>query len=884
MKPKTAAILRHILDSLFLIAISTTLILLIWVTLQSNFENLILWLSQVNGLVLIFILLVLPCVLAWQFPKTIMSIFWSIFLFPKHLGFALRVFFCSGLTLGIAWWFDLIRYEYVWTILAYEIVIVLFGVVIAKFHLYLHNKSKYITIDPEKDDRPIRTLAEDRIPGFKNIAEKILSHLQIGTETDNHGPNVALIGSYGSGKTSLCNLIEDTYKKLHGDQKKIKIIFCCFEAWQYLTADAAVRGLLDCIVSQIKKFVDSAELSTIPERYLEALGACPHWSLKILSILLKRKRSPEEIVQILQNVLLRINRKVVVFVDDLDRLENRSTEAQDAIAAALNQLQNLTSVQYVLCVGSSMTMDTDKTPQKTNYDLLKSTRFQELIPDMPSEDILNRIAALRNEAISLDENMFYLWHEKDSDDPLRFSPILESFSSSMASQIIKLIQTPRELKTLERETREKWKGLNGEISWYDLVMINIIKACELPVFEWIINEKHIFLDGTLGFKDQSGDEKQKLRSSIEDRLKGRISVKTEARFELVRQVLLDLFPNFMKGLGGAAENTARREPRPCDQRLSFKPIKTFCNVSYFERFKSGRVPESEIPDQFILRYIKKISKDDFQKKEFEDKFLDSFQKLTNDFNRFQQFGGLLTRDLAIKICDCILDWMCNRSHWEVWTPQDEYPIAVMHDVKTIFEDSGQFHTIRSFRHKQQAISTARNSEIWVTQKLKELVTTDVIVALQFSHEFFAEETVIGKMIEPYFLSGSDSIWEKLKGGRYYLIWVLNALVHNESYAQNRDKITNLVIEKAKSDNSDEILGGVIMSLVETKHSPKSPDSVEQYSFNVNQIENEIRYNMKMIFPLIQESRNSEFKDPIVARAFEHLLGEYANELKAINKI
>jgi hypothetical protein len=879
MKPKSAAILRHTLDSLLLIAISTVLILLIWLHFQTSFENLILWLSQVNGLVFIFILLVIPCLLAWQFPTTVMSIFKSIFLFPNHLGFALCIFFCSGLTLGMAWRLNLMGYEYVLVIISYEIVIVLFGVVIAKFHLILHNKSESITIDPEKDDRPIRTLEENRIPGFKNIAEKILSHLQISTKIDNHGPNVALIGSYGSGKTSLCNLIEDTYKKLRGDQKKIKIIFCRFEAWQYLTADAAVRGLLDCIISQIKKCVDSTELSTISERYLEALGACPHWSLKIISVLLKGKRSPEEIVQILQNVLLRINRKVVVFADDLDRLENRSTEAQDAIAAALNQLQNLTNVQYVLCVGSSMTMNTGKTPQKTNYDLLKSTRFQEIIPDIPSEDIIHRIADLRNEAISLDENMFYPWYEKDSDDLLRFSPIIESFSRSMASQIIKIIQTPRELKTVERETREKWKSLNGEISWYDLVMINIIKTCELSVFEWIINEKHIFLDGPFGVQDLSNDDKQELLESIENRLKDRISIKTEARFEIVRQILLDLFPNFMNGLVG---NMSRRKSKPWEQRLSFNPL---YGISYFERFKSGHVSNNEVTDQSILQYIREITKNGFQKKVFEDKFLDSFRKLTNDFNRFQQFSGLLPRDLAINICDCIIDWMCDRSHWEVWTPQDEYPFVVMHDVKTIFDDSGHFQNIHSFRNKQQAISTARNAEIWINQKLKALVNTDVIVALRFAHEFCAEDNVIGKIIEPYFLSGSEKIWVKLKGGRYFLIWVLNALIHNESYAQNRDKITSVVIEKAKSDDSGEIFEGVIMSLIETRHSQKSSYSVElNYSFNVNKIENQRRYNMKMIFLLIQELRNREFKDPIVARAFEHLLCEYANELKAIIKI
>lgn len=417
MKHKTAAIFQHILDSFLLIAISTTLVLLIWVTFQSHFENFISWLSEVNNLVFIFILLVLPIVLAWQFPKTMMSVFRSILLFPRHWGFAFNVFLGSGLTLGIAWRLDLIRDKYAWIILVYEIVMFLFGVVIAKFHLYLHNKLKSVTIDSERDDRPIRTLDKNLIPEFENVAQRILGHLLLSTEDDNHGPNVALIGPFGSGKTSLCNLIECIYNNPSDDQKKLKIIFCRFEAWQYLTADAAVRGLLDQIVGQIKEHVDSMQLATIPDKYLEALGACPHWFLNMLSILLKRKPIPEEVVCSLQNILLRINRKLVVFVDDLDRLESRSIKAQDAVSAALNQLQNLTSVQYVLCVGPSMTTDTDKTPRKANYDLLKSTRFQELVPDMPSEDILNKIRALRDEAISLDENMYYVWNEKESDDP-----------------------------------------------------------------------------------------------------------------------------------------------------------------------------------------------------------------------------------------------------------------------------------------------------------------------------------------------------------------------------------------------------------------------------------------------------------------------------------
>lgn len=885
MKPKTAAILWHILDSLLLIAISTTLVLLIWVSFQSHFENFISWFSEVNNLFFIFILFVLPYVLAWQFPKTMMSVFRSIFLFPRHWGFAFNVFLGSGLTLGIAWRLDLIRGKYAWIILVYEIVIVLFCFVIARFHLYLHNKLKSVTIDSERDDRPIRTLDKNLIPEFENVAQRILGHLLLSTEDDNHGPNVALIGPFGSGKTSLCNLIKCIYNNPSDDQKKLKIIFCRFEAWQYLTADAAVRGLLDQIVGQIKEHVDSMQLATIPDKYLEALGACPHWFLNILSILLKRKPIPEEVVCSLQNILLRINRKVVVFVDDLDRLESRSIKAQDAVAAALNQLQNLTSVQYVLCVGSSMTTDTDKTPRKANYDLLKSTRFQELVPDMPSEDILNKIRALRDEAISLDENMYYVWNEKESDDPFKYNPMLEHLDSNMASQIMKLIQTPRQLKTVKRETREKWKSLKGEISWYDLVMINTIKACELPVFEWIITEKHIFLDGPLGFNDQSGDEKQKLRNSIEDRLKGRIFIKTQARFELVLQVLIDLFPNFMKGLGGIAENMTRREPRPWEQRLSFNPL---YGVSYFERFKSGCVSKKEISDQSILQYIQKITRTGFEKSEFEEKFLDSFQKLTNDINRFRQFNGLLTRDLAIEVCDCILDWMCDRQHWSVWDPIDQYPSSVMLDVKAIIDDAGQFYVNRYLKRKNQLPGKTKNLQKWITERLETLLVNDVIVAYNFIHDvaiYHLEENIIkeiaGKITKSNFLNMHSSLWEKIKGSYNHLRLVLEMLNYNDGYDEIRDQVTNLVVEKIQANEPEELESSVVISLVHFGYPAGRPDLIDQYEFSVGKSKNSETYNMEKLLPLIKAWKNHEFKDPVVAKAFKHLLREYANELKSI---
>ena len=817
--------------------------------------------------------------LAWHSSKNIMSMWHSIFSFPRHWGLAVNVFLCSCITLIISWALDLIKFDSVW-IIVYEIVIFLFCIAIAKFHLFFQKKCKTVIRDPKQDDRPIKNLNENQIQEFEYIARKILKHIQINSEIDNHGPNVALIGPFGSGKTSLCNLIEDIYKNHNNDSKERKIIFCRFEAWQYLTADAAVRGLLDHIVSQIKERVDSFQLNSIPERYLDALGACPHWIFRVFSILLKRKKSSEEIVYILQNILLRINKKVVVFVDDLDRLENHSPQAQDAVAAALNQLQNLTSVQYILCVGPSVILDREGTFRKCNYDLLKSTRFQELVPSLQGKYIIESIKALRDKVISSDENMVYIWHEKETHDPLKYNPMIDHLENIMASQIIRMIQTPRQLKTVERETRDKWKSLKGEISWYDLLIFNIIKACELPVFEWIINEESQFLDGPHAFFKKDDEKKKKeLRDSIEQTLKDRMSVKTEIRFKLVRQILLDLFPNFMRDLGGTAEYLSRNEAQEWEQRIC---INLLNGISYFERLKSGQIPEDTLPDQYILQYIKKIENTGFEKKEFEQKFLVSLQKLTNDINHFKQFSALLTKNIAIDICDCILDWICNREHWNIWNPIFAYPSSVMSDAEEILDKAGKFHSYQLWKQEGKIPENRNRFDEWITKKLNILLEEDIIVAYYYIHsiavKYIDEKTlneIVGRETRIRFFSVDSPIWEKVKGHNQYLSFILKMLRCNNDYDKIRDKVTQIIIQKIQLEETEELKSSIVISLIGYG---SRPDSDNPNGIFVNKEHNKSVYNMSILLPLVASWKESDFNDPEVEDAFKRLLKAYESEI------
>ena len=85
------------------------------------------------------------------------------------------------------------------------------------------------------------------------------------------------------------------------------------------------------------------------------------------------------------------------------------------------------------------------------------------------------------------------------------------------------------------------------------------------------------------------------------------------------------------------------------------------------------------------------------------------------------------------------------------------------------------------------------------------------------------------------------------------------------------------MEKTQADKSEEMESSVVFSLVTyTCPAINRPDLIDQYQFSLR--DNDNTYNMQMLFPLIKSWKDREFNDPVVAKAFEYLLKEYANEL------
>ncbi len=472
------------------------------------------------------------------------------------------------------------------------------------------------------DDQPIQSESESLFAEHSSVAKRILNKLLTEPKPESHIlTSVALIGPYGSGKTSICNLVEDIYIKDRKRHNLPELLFCRFEGWQFMSAEAAVKNLIDVAAMEVLRLGDFPELWRIPQKYVEAIKASGSWWSSICAVLFGGGDNPEEIVSIIGDALVRLNVRLVIFVDDFDRIEEDTFATQQAVAKALNQIQILPNAQYVISVGPTFDVKNRNTTNKPSRDLLKLTRFQELVPKIDPGRVVSLIRKRRDNALQ-DNSYYFPWAEMNEgeSDPLvwheKFRNILSSVG--LRKSLLGLVQTPRVLKCVLRESHTAWEGgIKGEIDWYDLILANALKAAEPAVFEWIARDRDVFIERpnpnitepeTLANKEYAKELKQRILE--------RITGKDPAHYEIVKDAICELFPFFGMKLDASMSSYMSHSPTPqSSQKISLRPNH---GADYIERFFAGEVPEGDIPDQPTLQYIHQTTHAEFNVHTFGD--------------------------------------------------------------------------------------------------------------------------------------------------------------------------------------------------------------------------------------------------------------------------
>lgn len=343
--------------------------------------------------------------------------------------------------------------------------------------LYNHPVSASIKLSYgfENTESPILNSGQDRYKRIL-IAERLANYLFSDEHKKNNFRRIALIGGFGSGKSSLLNLVEECVLNNEPD----KWIFSHFDAWGRANGTEDIQGLLlEAMVNSMRNEFETSSVESMPAEYLAALGSL-HSSTRIFVNLVKKNLTPAASLNKLDDVLKLNNKKICVFIEDIDRNSN-PIEASNSIAPLLNNFKDTEQIHFIFTLGYS---------HSTSDIIKRITDYREDVPPINFDEELNKFGLSQHSyAYSKGKIIFY---EPSTDDWCLMNSCVYStqgnkaiLRSDVRGWILAIITSPRDFAAIKREVEAKWKTLAGEFNFDDLLILSTLKISQPLAFDFV---------------------------------------------------------------------------------------------------------------------------------------------------------------------------------------------------------------------------------------------------------------------------------------------------------------------------------------------------------------------------------------------------------------
>lgn len=200
-------------------------------------------------------------------------------------------------------------------------------------------------------DTPITKSEQDilgRVTDAKAAVEKLLA-----TNTDNEAFTFGIVAAWGEGKTSFMRLMEECLLQTY----KNEVIIMRFNPWIYRNESNLTRVFLDELSHNLSSY--SRDLSVEIVQYARLLSDVDNgWMKFIIKLFLSYStKTASEQYALLKREIKRIERKIFVFIDDLDRLN--SVELEEMLRLVRNT-SNLPNMYFIVAYDKKYVVDTLK--------------------------------------------------------------------------------------------------------------------------------------------------------------------------------------------------------------------------------------------------------------------------------------------------------------------------------------------------------------------------------------------------------------------------------------------------------------------------------------------------------------------------------------------
>jgi hypothetical protein len=338
-------------------------------------------------------------------------------------------------------------------------------------------------------DQPINNSSEDllkRKDSAQELAKRILA-------TPNEKAfAIGVNGQWGSGKTSYLNLIKEA---LPSD-----IITINFNPWRSLDSTSLIKDFFNTLAGELKGY--STEFSDVAKLYSQHLSDKDHGMHKVLNQVFLLKDQPlGEYYQRINDIIKKLNKKIIIFIDDLDRLD------KEEIYEVLKLIRNTADFNYVSYIVAYDKNYINQSLSKLLEDdqlsfLEKIFQVEHHLPFSKKAPIID----------FLYEHLTIAFPEEVETFKNKLLP-----SPGLAEKVsLKTINNIRDAKRFLNSFIYGYSKIKGEVEFVDFFNLEILKVKYQLVYEDLYKNSNFYLSH---YKDNRGSVKKKDELSIEEYLK-----------------------------------------------------------------------------------------------------------------------------------------------------------------------------------------------------------------------------------------------------------------------------------------------------------------------------------------------------------------------------
>lgn len=553
-------------------------------------------------------------------------------------------------------------------------------------------------------DAPIENWDEDilnRSPFVQTIADAVLV---------SRAPVIAIHGAYGDGKTSILRLIQTSLKG--------RAILVPFSTWLPGSEDTLAMEIFESIAAECKRHYYAPQLRRRLLAYAKGLCNVVSYA-KAVSELLPSTSQRDDIEE-LANILNRIPRRIVVLLDEMDRMEEKELRVLLKIIRGVSTFKNMTYI----CALNRLAVEAllPKVEGVRPHEYFE--KFFPVIFELPRLDPALLFRLLSSQIKEILENAHCFrdkTEEKTFDDNLR-----ELWDHTLAS----LCSNLRRVSLILNDVEFGIRPISTEVNPFDFVVLEIIRRFFPEVYSFIWNNEGFFAESTESWRetfDPEGTKKQretKHKQLIE--IVSSLSQGTE-----VQDLLWLLFPAYSRHYNPDRWGAKSKRPE-ADSDVAERERRIY-HPDFFPVFFRYQVPETVFGESELNSFVGEVSQKN-SREECEGYFAEVLKTMPRGSLKRQSFlhrlsaavsriSSLQAESLAFALAANAKDYNYDMT----WTVGEAGAA-----LRTVFSVVGLFAKSPSVQHVLEQTILASTDDtfavrvfLWASDPAKYKVSTDL---------------------------------------------------------------------------------------------------------------------------------------------------------------